>query len=122
CYCAGKANIKTYAMINRVFAMGAILLISLFWSTVMCAQQQHEGSIHYFTEPTLLHDVYGVHRIPIDTGDVSAPKDTLFQLLSREGKPVSYYRKIITEVCFDSSCRLLRVNLYWNVTGRYLGF
>src|SRR5690606_5844823 len=91
-------------------------------STVARGQLQQGGALGYFAVPTLPQEVSHVHQIPIDTGGVSAPKDTLFQLLSATGDPVSYYRKIITEVCFDSSCRVLRVNLYWNVIGRYLGF
>src|SRR3546814_5039171 len=37
------------------------------------------------------------------------------------GFPVAYYRKINTDVCFDGKCRMLKVSLYWNVTGRFLG-
>lgn len=108
-------------MMNRVLTMGIMLVVSLCWNTVAWSQQQ-VAPIRYFTEPTLPQDVYLIHPIPIDTGETAAPKDTLFQLMSLEGKPVSYYRSVVTEVCFDNSCRLLRVNLYWNVTGRYLGF
>ncbi|WP_421829833.1 hypothetical protein [Larkinella sp.] len=51
-----------------------------------------------------------------------AGNDTLFQIRSKEGYPVSYFRKIKTSVCFDNKCRLLDIVLYWNVTGRYLGY
>jgi len=100
---------------------GIALLASLCWSILGWGQQQRALS-RYFTEPTLPQDVYRVHPIPIDTREMTGPPDTLYQCVSADGKPLSYYRKIVTEVCFDNSCRLLRVNLYWNVTGRYLGF
>ena len=106
---------------NRVVTRCVVLLLSLSWSTLVYSQR-HEMPIRYFSEPTLPQDVYGMRKIPIDTGSLSTPKDTLFQLLSERGDPIAYYRKIVTEVCFDHSCRLLRVNLYWNVTGRYFGF
>ena len=48
--------------------------------------------------------------------------DTVFQVWSKQGYPVHYYKKIVTSVCFDNKCRLLKCTLYWNVTGRYLGF
>ncbi|GAB3267196.1 hypothetical protein GCM10027347_35750 [Larkinella harenae] len=48
--------------------------------------------------------------------------DTLFQARLREGYPVWYFRKIKTSVCFDNKCRLLDIVVYWNVTGRYLGY
>ncbi|AWV98782.1 hypothetical protein [Arcticibacterium luteifluviistationis] len=41
---------------------------------------------------------------------------------SKEGIPL-YYRKIIRDdVCFDKECRKLDIIIYWNITGRYLGF
>jgi len=33
-----------------------------------------------------------------------------------------YFRKIHTGVCFDNKCRELDIIVYWNITGRYLGF
>ncbi len=48
--------------------------------------------------------------------------DTLFQIRSANGHPISYYKKIYTGVCFDNECRMLDIVLYWNITGRYLGF
>lgn len=39
-----------------------------------------------------------------------------------EGDPIKYSRNIITGVCIDGECRLVTINLFWNVTGRYLGF
>ncbi|QIP15225.1 hypothetical protein G8759_22670 [Spirosoma aureum] len=52
----------------------------------------------------------------------SIANDTLFQIRSKEGYPMAYFRKVRTSVCFDNKCRLLKVNLYWTSTGRYLGF
>lgn len=52
----------------------------------------------------------------------SIANDTLYQVLSKEGSPVSYYRKVRTSVCFDNKCRLLKCVIHWNITGRYLGF
>lgn len=48
--------------------------------------------------------------------------DTIYQALSENDYPVSYHRKIRTSVCFDNKCRLLNIVVYWNITGRYLGF
>jgi len=48
--------------------------------------------------------------------------DTLFQIRSASGLPIAYYKKIYTGVCFDNECRMLDIVLYWNITGRYLGF
>ncbi|NOR74597.1 MAG: hypothetical protein GQ525_05515 [Draconibacterium sp.] len=36
--------------------------------------------------------------------------------------PVKYSRKIVVGVCIDDECRLVNIELFWNITGRYLGF
>lgn len=36
--------------------------------------------------------------------------------------PLYYFKRVVEEVCFDSECRILDVLVYWNITGRYLGF
>jgi hypothetical protein len=52
----------------------------------------------------------------------SSLQDTLFQVVSQEGFPIYYYKNIRTGICFDNQCRPLDMMLYWNPTGRYLGF
>ena len=48
--------------------------------------------------------------------------DTLYLKKSKDGLPLYYYKNIIGEVCNDDECRLLDIVIYWNITGRYLGF
>ncbi len=50
------------------------------------------------------------------------PNDTLFIHLNKNNTPVEYSRKIVVGVCMDSECRLVNIELFWNITGRYLGF
>lgn len=33
-----------------------------------------------------------------------------------------YSREIMTGVCIDGKCRLVYINLFWHITGRYMGF
>lgn len=89
--------------------------------SMLLSVYESAGQIRYFRTPTL--------SLMADTGlphvaaaQDSIANDTLFQMRSKEGFPVSYFRKIRTSVCFDNKCRLLNVTLYWNPTGRYLGF
>lgn len=62
--------------------------------------------------------------IPTDTLGIwnSLFSDSLFLLRTRENIPLHYFRRIHTGVCFDNKCRELDILLYWNITGRYLGF
>lgn len=79
------------------------------------------GQIRYFRKATVSGKPGRV--MPFLAADQdSIATDTIFQLLSQEGYPLRYYRKIRTSVCFDNKCRLLKCTLYWNITGRYLGF
>ncbi|MBD3629983.1 hypothetical protein [Cyclobacterium sp.] len=36
--------------------------------------------------------------------------------------PLNYFMDLHTGVCFDNKCRPLKIRVYWNITGRYLGF
>lgn len=83
--------------------------------------QQPVDSIQYFQKPTIVQDIQKVQPIRVEFQD-SIPNDTLYQNLSEKGLPISYFRKIKTGICFDDKCRVLNLQLYWNVTGRYLGF
>jgi hypothetical protein len=79
------------------------------------------AQIRYFEKPTLALSPDRVVSFLMASQD-SIANDTLYQVLSKEGFPLSYYRKIRTSVCFDNKCRLLKCVIYWNITGRYLGF
>lgn len=74
----------------------------------------------YFLPATLPFEPAKVRPFTFDFND-EMPDDTLFQSLSPEGYPVSYHRKLRASVCFDGQCRALDVDIYWNLTGRYLG-
>ncbi|MCP4414687.1 MAG: hypothetical protein GY808_19190, partial [Gammaproteobacteria bacterium] len=67
--------------------------------------------------------------IPLDDneGFIAAYKDinsddSLYLVISKDDIPIHFFRNIATEVCFDNQCRLLEITIYWNITGRYLGF
>ena len=53
--------------------------------------------------------------------DTSA-QDSLFLFRTSDNIPLKYFRNIHTGVCFDNKCRELDIIIYWNITGRYLGF
>jgi hypothetical protein len=63
------------------------------------------------------------------TGDYSGAQmdtlvfmDSLYLLKTRDNIPLRYFTIIHTSVCFDNKCRALAIIVYWNITGRYLGF
>ncbi|MCE6991099.1 hypothetical protein [Dyadobacter sp. CY323] len=102
--------------------LGRLILSGmLFTGFTITAAWLDTGPIRYFNIPTvsLPGEKTVSHILKFDDDDVA---DTLFEVRSAEGYPVSYFRNIRTSVCFDNKCRLLAIRLYWNITGRYLGY
>ncbi|MEQ8556001.1 MAG: hypothetical protein RIC06_21840 [Cyclobacteriaceae bacterium] len=52
----------------------------------------------------------------------SLAEQEIFQVIAINGTPLYYYIEVNTGVCFDNKCRPLSILVYWNITGRYLGF
>lgn len=48
--------------------------------------------------------------------------EEIFLVRTSSGTPLHYYMELHTGVCFDNKCRPLKIVVYWNITGRYLGF
>ena len=103
-------NIKT-PLVRNIFLA--------FFGMVVFASFRDSGKIGYFQSPTLMAEADTVVGYPSMTDGIP---DTLFQIRSASGLPLAYYKKIYTGVCFDNECRMLDIVLYWNITGRYLGF
>ncbi len=57
----------------------------------------------------------------IDFND-TLQSNTLLVHMNKDGIPVKYSRQLFTSVCIEGDCRLINLELFWNVTGRYLGF
>jgi hypothetical protein len=100
---------------RRIVYIASLVLISI------SSAFQNGGTIKYFAPATLSLKPDHIKSFYVDFQD-STLLDTLFQIRSKEGYPISYFRKIKTGVCIDNTCRLLNIVLYWNITGRYLGF
>jgi len=52
----------------------------------------------------------------------TASKDTIILRKTKDKVPLHYFKKVTGEVCLTEECRLLDMMIYWNITGRYLGF
>ncbi|MEQ8556003.1 MAG: hypothetical protein RIC06_21850 [Cyclobacteriaceae bacterium] len=71
--------------------------------------------IRYFQTPTISL---------LDTSDLAIEliNDSVYQVKRPDDTPLYYYTLLHTGVCFDNKCRPLSIYIYWNITGRYLGF
>ncbi len=97
-----------------------ILLILILVLSISSFHIKTENVTRLFT-PTIAKEIHSVIPHIIDFKDTSQ-NDTLFEHLSENKIPTMYSRKIRTGVCIDGECRLVRINLFWNTSGRYLGF
>ena len=87
---------------------------------ILPALQQTE-EISYFQVPTIPFDWDNLQADTLPFQDTLSD-NILYQIKTSEGIPLFYAQNIVTEVCFDNKCRLLNITVYWNITGRYLGF
>lgn len=96
-----------------LFISVAVVLLSSF--------SNEEGRTRHFLPSTVPLDIASVRSVAI-VSEGDSIRDTLYQLRSKENIPVGYYQPVTRSVCFDNKCRILKVNIYWNITGRYLGY
>ncbi|SEM91347.1 hypothetical protein SAMN05216436_10939 [bacterium A37T11] len=106
--------LSTYMKYTLVF----ILYLGCSINTVF--SQGETKTTRYFVQASVVQQPAFVRSIKVKQQSGFYP-DTLFQVLDKDSLSIAYYRNIAQEVCYDKKCRLLRLNLYWNITGRYLG-
>lgn len=102
--------------VNRhIFITGLIVI------TTLCSFLNSKVRLKYMQSPTIAVEYKQKSTLVIEYKD-SLSADPLYLVKTKDGLPLHYYKKIITEVCFDNECRLLDITVFWNITGRYLGF
>lgn len=80
-----------------------------------------KGEIRYLQTPTIPFDWDKLQTAIVSFSD-TVSGDMIQQVKTWEGIPLFYAQDIRTGVCFDNKCRPLDLTVYWNITGRYLGF
>lgn len=101
--------------------MKKTVLFILISGLIITSFQIEKGNIIRLNEPSISKEIHAVIPLFIDFKDTIS-NDTLLEYLSENQIPVMYSRKFLTGVCTDGKCRMLYIELFWNITGRYLGF
>ncbi|MEQ6120818.1 hypothetical protein [Reichenbachiella sp. MALMAid0571] len=101
--------------INHFFISGSLILVLVILSAFL-----EEKKIKYTQNPTISYD--GKAQTIVTAYKDTLNNDSLYLVRTEQNIPLNYFKKIITEVCFDNECRLLDITVFWNITGRYLGF
>lgn len=96
--------------INGLFALLAVILLA----TV------NGEDIRYFRSATLTQEE-GTVAVSVAINDSLSRQEFRRDGLSQI-TPLNYSMDLHTGICFDNKCRPLKIVVYWNITGRYLGF
>lgn len=101
----------------RLFRVFNFLLVGLVLSSFL----QQNPPLKYMQVATIKNGVTE-EESRVTTYKDSLTNDLVYSRISKDNIPLYYYKKVQGEVCFDDECRLLDIIVYWNITGRYLGF
>ncbi|MCP4975348.1 MAG: hypothetical protein GY931_04230 [Maribacter sp.] len=101
----------------RFFCVVIIGLIGLLLTSFL----QEKQSIKYMQVATIESSAADEPSIIVTFKD-SVTNETIFLCKTKDNIPLHYFKKVTGEVCDDEECRLLNIVVYWNITGRYLGF
>jgi hypothetical protein len=93
-----------------------VLAFFLFFSF-----QSNKEKIKRIGQPAISGKILKVIPHYINFSDTIS-NDTLYAHLGENDIPLKYSRKIICGVCIDGKCRLVNIEIFWNITGRYLGY
>ena len=102
---------------NKLIVLTGGFLLCTFSSSF----SQENETLKYTQKPTIVLDINN-EQTQILTYNDELNNDTLYLLKTQKNIPLNYYKNIETGVCFDKECRPLKITVYWNITGRYLGF
>ncbi|EON74685.1 hypothetical protein ADIS_4796 [Lunatimonas lonarensis] len=96
--------------INGLFALLAVILLATVSGE----------DIRYFRSATLTQEE-GTVAVSVAINDSLSRQEFRRDGLSQI-TPLNYSMDLHTGICFDNKCRPLKIVVYWNITGRYLGF
>lgn len=106
----------------KVFSFVSMLIFLSGGSEGLFVGESEEAeNIKYQNQLTLDFPVAKINNKKI-YDEIEKKDVTLYQYISDKGFPVYYSRNVHTGVCYDNQCKPLNITLYWNPTGRYLGF
>ncbi|RAJ12356.1 hypothetical protein [Arenibacter echinorum] len=97
-----------------------VVIIGLL-GMVLTSFLQEKESIKYWQVATIESSAADEPLI-VETYKDTLTNETIFLHKTKDNLPLHYYKKVTGEVCIDQECRLLNIVVYWNITGRYLGF
>jgi hypothetical protein len=115
---------------KRLRRNGIIIFFVMLCCNTVCANDPFRvatesdsinGAGFFFTSSFRPEKVLKINKVRINFGD-AIPDDTLTIYYPEQDLPEAYSRNFYTAVCMDTACRLVNITLFWEVTGKYLGY
>ncbi len=102
--------------------MVKVTSILIIWLFLMTGNISFDDGKHLFVNPSFQPDKFIIKKKVLINFNDSIPDDTLTIYFSNPDLPSAFSRDIHTAVCLDTLCRVVDITLYWEITGKYLGF
>lgn len=96
-------------------------LLTFFALLLMGSIQPDKKGRVFIDSPFRPDSAANISKVLINFSD-SIYDDTLTIYFSATHQPEAFSRNIYTAVCIDSLCRPVDITLYWEVTGKFIGY
>jgi hypothetical protein len=101
--------------VDQSLIAGILIMAFVIFSSFL----EDREKLKYTQRPTIVADNHDTFIVAYKD---TLNDDSLYLVKTKDHIPIQYFKKVATEVCFDNKCRLLDITVFWNITGRYLGF
>ena len=98
-----------------------LMLFQCLFLCVLGIAFPQEGETIKYIGVTTLKDAFAKGKTIEAIALVKNATD-MYMHKDRRGTPMYYSKQVRTDICSDKKCRMLHIVVYWNITGRYLGF
>jgi len=96
-------------------------ILTFFAVLLMGSVQPDKKGQIFINSPFCPDTAAKTSKVMINFND-SIPDDMLTIYFSGTSQPEAFSRNIYTAVCIDSLCRPVDITLYWEMTGKYIGY
>jgi hypothetical protein len=116
-----EVNLKRNEITSDETMIRVTLILTIFLFLFSGNIRPDEKNLMFFKSSFRPGTMANMNKVLINFTD-SIPDNTLTLYFFPADYPVAFSRNIHTAVCMDTLCRLVDITLFWDVTGKYLGY
>lgn len=102
-------------ILNLKYHINLLLILGIFLVLGFSDKYPDKPKTGYWTQSGKLH----THFFEEKTDSLSGPE--IFELQDENGLPIWFGRHIFKDVCISGECKMIRLWLFWDGAGNYLG-